>query len=63
MKEVQYTCKSCGKTAMAPEGQAPTCCGLPMEPMNVCTTADTAEHARPFNEDEPCDDGRAGKRV
>lgn len=27
----------------------------------VCTTATVAEHSRLDNEDEPCDDGRAGK--
>jgi hypothetical protein len=26
-----------------------------------CTTAASAEHARAANEDEPCDDGRAGR--
>ena len=26
-----------------------------------CTTAPSAEHARATNEDEPCDDGRAGE--
>jgi hypothetical protein len=26
-----------------------------------CTHAPSAEHARATNEDEPCDDGRAGK--
>jgi hypothetical protein len=25
-----------------------------------CTTASTAEHLRGENDDEPCDDGRAG---
>ncbi len=25
-----------------------------------CVTAPSAEHARAANEDEPCDDGRAG---
>lgn len=26
-----------------------------------CTTAASAEHSRAANENEPCDDGRAGK--
>lgn len=26
----------------------------------ACTTSSTAEHARGFDDDEPCDDGRAG---
>jgi hypothetical protein len=58
-----YKCSQCGSTQTAPEGEAPVCCGEPMELMNVCTTAEVAEHARPFNEDEPCDDGRAGSRI
>jgi thiol peroxidase len=28
--------------------------------LEACTTSTTAEHARGFEEDEPCDDGRAG---
>jgi len=30
------------------------------ENFEACTTSFTAEHARGFDEDEPCDDGRAG---
>jgi hypothetical protein len=30
------------------------------ERLDYCTTAASAEHARAFNEDAPCDDGRAG---
>ena len=30
------------------------------EPLLPCTTAPDAEHARAHDEDEPCDDGRAG---
>ncbi len=63
MADIKYICKQCGKEAMAPEGQPPECCGEPMEPMDVCTLTETAEQDRPFNEDEPCDDGRAGKRI
>ncbi|MFH1122608.1 MAG: hypothetical protein V1758_03000 [Pseudomonadota bacterium] len=29
--------------------------------MPFCTTAPSAEHARADDEDEPCDDSRAGK--
>ena len=31
------------------------------EDLPFCTTAPSAEHARSKSEDEPCDDGRAGK--
>ena len=30
------------------------------EPLPYCTTAPSAEHARAHDDDEPCDDGRAG---
>lgn len=30
------------------------------ESLEACTTSLTAEHARGFDDDEPCDDGRAG---
>jgi hypothetical protein len=31
------------------------------EKLPYCTTAPSAEHARAQDEDEPCDDGRAGE--
>jgi hypothetical protein len=30
------------------------------EKLPYCTTAPSAEHARTFDDDEPCDDGRSG---
>ncbi len=30
------------------------------EKLPYCTTAPSAEHARTFDNDEPCDDGRGG---
>jgi hypothetical protein len=30
------------------------------KPLPFCTTAPSPEHARPDNDDEPCDDGRSG---
>ncbi|MDY6838227.1 MAG: hypothetical protein SWH78_09660 [Thermodesulfobacteriota bacterium] len=30
-------------------------------PLEFCTTAPSAEHARGGNEDEPCDDSRSGE--
>lgn len=35
--------------------------GKKEDDMEVCREAPSAEHARPFNADEPCDDGRSGK--
>ncbi|MDY6950528.1 MAG: hypothetical protein SWE60_03380 [Thermodesulfobacteriota bacterium] len=31
------------------------------EPLEFCTTAPSAEHARGGDEDEPCDDSRGGE--
>ena len=31
------------------------------QPLQPCTTAPSAEHARGHEDDEPCDDGRTGK--
>jgi hypothetical protein len=30
------------------------------EKLPFCTTAPSAEHARAWDDDEPCDDGRSG---
>ena len=30
-------------------------------PLPFCTTAPAAEHARGYEEEEPCDDGRSGQ--
>lgn len=30
------------------------------QPLQPCTSAPSAEHARPHENDEPCDDGRKG---
>ena len=31
------------------------------QPLQPCSTAPSAEHARGHEDDEPCDDGRTGK--
>jgi len=50
----RYECAECGKTHDGEE--APECCG---QPMRVCTSAQaSAEHARPMEDEEPCDDSR-----
>jgi hypothetical protein len=57
-----YRCGKCGKTVTVSNGSVPKCCGKPMEqlPLDVCTQPAHAEHARPMEHDEPCDDGRSG---
>jgi len=55
--------EKCGTTKEIKEGQAvPECCGQPMAPvLPVCELSSTAEHSRPDEGMEPCDDGRSGK--
>jgi len=60
--EKTYKCKNCGKKVIISNEKIPECCGEQMQqlPLDVCTQPAHAEHARPMNSDEPCDDGRAG---
>lgn len=60
MTEKKYKCKTCGKTIKTSEENDPQCCGEPMKqvPLDVCTQPHEAEYSGPFEEDEPCDDGR-----
>lgn len=58
-----YVCDQCkGQVIIKADADTPECCGRKMKviPMDQCTLADTAEHARFNNNNEPCDDGRAG---
>lgn len=58
MSEVTYHCSVCGKNVNVREGDAvPLCCHQEMAPLEGCTLAQTAEHARLENPDEPCDEG------
>ena len=61
MKET-YKCKGCGKTVNVNDGKVPDCCGKPMikMPLDICTQPAHAEHARPMDDENACDDGRAG---
>jgi len=57
-----YYCEECEGTVEATAGgEVPECCGRPMKagPLPPCTTAPHPEMARNYDEDEPCDDGRA----
>ena len=57
---VKYRCEECGKTVE--DKDKPECCGKPMKQLSldVCTQPAHPEHARPMQDEEPCDDGRAG---
>ena len=60
MDKKKYSCRECGKEDESRE--SPDCCGKKMEPVvNTCTQPPaSAEHARPMEDEEPCDDNRAG---
>lgn len=62
MKEKTYLCKECGKEIKKTDDEVPECCGKPMKqvPLDVCLQPAHAEHSRPMDDEEPCDDGRAG---
>ena len=57
-----YKCKNCGKEIKVKEGTIPQCCGKPMTkiPLDLCTQPAHAEHARPMDNEDACNDGRAG---
>jgi len=61
MNEKTYECEKCRKKIRTSE-KIPDCCGKPMKqlPLDECTQQANAEHARPMETEEPCDDGRAG---
>jgi len=47
--------------AQEPDYDTALACLSNEEVLQACTASFTAEHARPFAEDGPCDDGRAGE--
>jgi len=59
-----YECVTCKRTATIEEASGPPeCCGKPMKkkmPREICLQPAHAEHARPMERDEPCDEFRAG---
>lgn len=59
---VNYQCKNCGKTIKQNDEKVPHCCGKPMKkiPLDICIQPAHAEHARPMDDENACDDGRAG---
>ena len=60
----KYECEECGKRAVAgAKGRAPECCGKRMRavPLEPCRVAHAdAEHSRPMEDEDACDDSRAG---
>lgn len=57
-----YKCETCGKIIKNTIVITPKCCGKPMKqlPLDICVQPAHAEHSRPMESEEPCDDGRAG---
>ena len=60
--EETYKCEKCGKELIISDRTVPHCCGKPMTkiPLDLCTQPAHAEHARPMESEDACDDGRAG---
>jgi hypothetical protein len=60
----EFECQSCKRTATVNEGEsAPECCGKKMhqKTKEICIQPTSAEHSRPMEDEEPCDDFRSGK--
>jgi hypothetical protein len=60
----EYRCQSCKRTATVEENdEVPNCCGKPMQKVSreICLQPDHAEHARPMEDEDACNDFRAGK--
>jgi len=62
MEEETYECENCGKKIKVSDGKVPGCCGKAMKklPLDICTQPAHAEHARPMEDEDACDDFRAG---
>ncbi len=58
---VEYECTTCKHNATVERhDKIPYCCGKPMTkvPKEICLQPAHPEHARPMEDEEPCDDGR-----
>ena len=60
--QIEYKCDNCGKIVKITNDSKPLCCGKPMTklPLEPCIQPAHAEHARPMDSEDSCDDGRAG---
>lgn len=61
MIKKSYKCPNCGKEIIVENDEIPKCCGEEMKqiPLDVCTQPHESEYSGPFEEDEPCDNGRS----
>ncbi len=56
-----YECVSCHRTATVDQTEeSPICCGKPMQkmPREICLQPAHAEHARPMEAEDACDEFR-----
>lgn len=62
MKEKKYECIDCKKIKKTTDNETPNCCGKPMRqlPLDVCTQPAHAEHSRPMEHEDSCNEGRSG---
>jgi hypothetical protein len=58
-----YECMTCKRTATVEDADTiPECCGKPMKkkmPREICLQPAHAEHARPMESEDACDEFRA----
>ena len=61
-KEETYKCEDCGKIIKTTKSENPKCCNKPMKKtsLDICTQPAHAEHARPMEDEDACDDFRSG---
>lgn len=54
----KYECLTCKRTATVEDDVVPECCGKKMKkmPREICLQPAHAEHARPMEKEEPCDE-------
>ena len=62
LTKITYKCSNCGRVVEVEDGNIPECCGEPMDrvEMEPCIQPAHAEHTRPMDSEDACDDGRAG---
>ncbi len=60
----QYECATCQRTVtIVEDDHPPICCGKQMNkkmPREICLQPTHAEHARPMEDEDACDEFRAG---
>lgn len=63
IEEKSFECQSCKRTVLLKKSEpVPTCCGKPMQPVpdEICRQPAHPEHARPMEDEDACDEFRAG---